>query len=74
MINSEKTIFNVPELCEYLHISQSSARKLIRTNSIPYYRVLSKIFFDKHAIDNWIEKQQDENSNQSLKADWEMRL
>lgn len=74
MINSEKTIFNVPDLCEYLHISQSSARKLVRTNSIPYYRVLSKIFFDKNAIDSWIEKQQNKNLHQHLKADWEMRL
>ena len=58
MTNSEKIIFNVPDLCEYLHISQSSVRKLVRTDSIPYYRVLSKIFFDKDSIDSWIENKQ----------------
>ena len=53
-----KTVFNVEELSEYLHISKSSIRKLVRTNQIPYYRILSRIFFDKNSIDLWIEKQQ----------------
>lgn len=58
MNNTEKIVFNVSEVCNYLHTSQSSIRKLIRTKQIPHYRILSRIFFDKEAIDMWINNQQ----------------
>ena len=64
MNNSEKIVFNVSEVCNYLHTSQSSVRKLIRTKQIPHYRILSRIFFDKETIDMWISNQQLNNLNQ----------
>lgn len=64
MNNSEKIVFNVAEVCRYLHTSQSSVRKLVRTKQIPHYRILSRIFFDKETIDMWISNQQLNNLNQ----------
>lgn len=64
MSTSEKIVFNVAEVCKYLHTSQSSVRKLIRTKQIPHYRILSRIFFDKETIDMWISNQQLNNLNQ----------
>jgi excisionase family DNA binding protein len=62
--NSQKIVFNVSEVCNYLHTSQSSIRKLIRTKQIPHYRILSRIFFDKETIDMWISNQQLNSLNQ----------
>lgn len=66
MNNNEKIVFNVAEVCKYLHTSQSSIRKLVRTKGIPYYRILSRIFFDKETIDMWIQNQQLNNLNDCL--------
>lgn len=64
MVQSDlKIVFNVEELSNYLHISQSSIRKLIREKKIPYYRILSRIFFDKESIDMWIKNQETINLN-----------
>lgn len=58
-----KIVFNVEELSEYLHISKSSVRKMVRTKTIPFYRILTRIFFDKETIDIWIRNQQISNLN-----------
>lgn len=50
-------VFNVKELSEYLHCSQSTVRKLLRSNKIPSFRVANRIFFKKTLIDMWIQKQ-----------------
>ena len=64
----EKPVFNVEELSKYLHISQSSIRKLVRERKIPYYRILSRIFFDKETIDEWISNQEFNNLNISIES------
>ncbi|MBP3284390.1 MAG: helix-turn-helix domain-containing protein [Clostridia bacterium] len=56
-MESQKITFNVKEVSVYLRVSNSSIRKLVRTRAIPFYRVLSRIFFDKEAIDLWIANQ-----------------
>ena len=60
-MEDKKIIFNVSQLCEYLHTSQSSIRKLVRTNQIPHFRLLSRILFDKEMIDLWLNNQQLKN-------------
>lgn len=68
MQTNEKIVFNVSDVCKYLHTSQSSIRKLVRTKQIPHYRILSRIFFDKETIDVWIKNQQLNNLNDCLKV------
>ena len=48
---------NVKEVKEYLSVSESTIRKLVRENKIPYFRVASKILFEQEKIDQWIESQ-----------------
>jgi len=62
----ENEIFNVKEVAEYLHCSESTIRKLMKNNEIPYYRVAYRIFFKKQMIDNWIEEQCKENIKEAL--------
>lgn len=53
-----RKVLNVKELKDYLSVSESTVRKLVRENKIPYFRIASKILFDQEKIDLWIEKQQ----------------
>ncbi len=50
-------IYNVKEVAKYLNCSQSTIRKLLRNNQIPYFRVGYRIFFKKSLIDLWISNQ-----------------
>lgn len=54
----ERIVFNVKEVTKYLSVSESTVRKLVREKKIPYFRILSKILFDKEQIDNWISNNQ----------------
>lgn len=54
MVQIDKQIMNIKELCSYLNISQSMIRKLIYENRIPYFRIGYKYCFDKRIINQWI--------------------
>ena len=45
-----KEIYNIKELSNYLKISPSEIRKLVRQNQIPYFRVGNRIKFEKQSI------------------------
>lgn len=45
--------FNAKEVAEYLNVSLGQIRKLVRLNRIPYYKIETKLLFDKYDIDNW---------------------
>ena len=52
--NKMKEIMDMKELSKYLRCSDSCIRKLKRENKIPYFKISSKILFDKAKIDNWL--------------------
>lgn len=54
-------IFNVKELANYLSCSVSSIRTLVRNKEIPYFRIGSKLNFNKEAVDNWVHNQEIQN-------------
>jgi len=56
-----RKVLNVSELKDYLSVSESTIRKLVRENKIPYFRIASKILFDQEKIDLWIENQSNNN-------------
>lgn len=60
-----RKVLNVKELKDYLSVSESTIRKLVRENKIPYFRIAAKILFDQEKIDLWIENQQ--NNSLTLK-------
>lgn len=49
-----REVMNIKELSKYLKCSASCIRKLQREKKIPYFRVASKILFDKDKIDHWL--------------------
>lgn len=54
-------IFNVKEVANYLNCSVSSIRTLVRNKKIPYFRIGSKLNFNKEAVDNWVHNQEVQN-------------
>lgn len=50
-------VFNIKELADYLHCSESTVRKLVRNKVIPSFRIANRIFFRKNFIDMWINNQ-----------------
>lgn len=64
-----KEIYNIRELSNYLKISPSEIRKLVRQNKIPYFRVGNRIKFEKQSINGWIESLEKNNSRNSIFID-----
>lgn len=58
----ETDIFTLTELCEYIKLSKSSIRKLIKNKNIPSFKVLNKYFFNKKDIDKWLKDIQNKAS------------
>lgn len=54
-------VFTVKEVAEYLHCSVSSVRVLVRKKEIPHFRIGSKLYFNKDAVDNWVKMQELKN-------------
>lgn len=51
-------MLDVKQLSEYLNISISFIRKLVRKNEIPYNKIGAKILFPKSDVDNWLKNNQ----------------
>lgn len=49
----EDEIFNVKQAAEYLKISESSIRTLLRENNIPFFKVLNRYRFSKADLIDW---------------------
>lgn len=61
-----KYICNIRELSNYLQISTSQIRKLVREKKIPHFRVGNRIKFDLNEIDKWIENLQENEVKNSV--------
>ena len=53
-----KDICNIVELSNYLKISVSMIRKLVRQKEIPFFRIGNRLYFDLQKINLWVEKRQ----------------
>lgn len=53
-MHNERRLLTVRELAEYLCVSESTVRKMVRESRIPFTKILSKILFNKSIIDDWL--------------------
>ena len=51
-----KEICDIKDLSNYLKISVSEIRKLVRSKRIPHFRVGNRIKFDLKRINLWVEE------------------
>ncbi len=59
----DEIVFNTIEIAEYLRCSVTTIRRLVKKQKIPFFRIGSKIYFNKKIIDNWIYQQSINNIN-----------
>ncbi len=62
-----KEMMTVKELSNYICVSETTIRKLIRESQIPFIRILSKILFKKEDIDEWINKMNNQSSEKEIR-------
>ncbi|MNK84426.1 Helix-turn-helix domain protein [compost metagenome] len=53
-IKLEPQTLDVKEAAEYLRMSPWTVRDMVRTKSIPFFRIRSRIFFRRPDLDSWI--------------------
>ena len=53
LITEDSNTMNVTEIADYIGCSTSMVRKLIRTKEIPFYKLGTKIIFEKSQIELW---------------------
>ena len=51
---NQKEIFNFDEAAAYLNMSKSTLYKLTSSKSIPHYKPIRFVFFEKADLDKWI--------------------
>lgn len=56
-----KDILEIKELSNYLQVSISEIRKLVRQKNIPYFRIGNRLKFDLANINLWIEELEEKN-------------
>lgn len=50
----EKRFFDVRELTEYIHMSESYVYKMVSKKSIPHIKLGTRTLFERNQIDNWV--------------------
>lgn len=48
---------SIAELAVYLHVSEQTVRRLIRTREIPSFKVRNQIFVRQMDVDAWVDRQ-----------------
>ena len=61
-----KEICDIKELSEYLKISVSEIRKLVRAKRIPHFRLGNRITFDLKKINSWLDDLEAEESKKYI--------
>lgn len=56
-----KDILDIKQLSNYLQVSISEIRKLVRQKNIPYFRIGNRLKFDLANINLWIEELEEKN-------------
>ena len=46
--------FNVQELKDYIHVSESFVYKKVSKNQIPYIKLGTRTLFERNQIDAWV--------------------
>ena len=50
----EKKFFDVQELTDYIHMSESYVYKMVSKKSIPHIKLGTRTLFERNQIDNWV--------------------
>lgn len=72
-INRNAAIMNAPEAAEFLRISESTIRRLVKEKRVPYFRINSRCLFSRRALEQWtfslIEKPSGQPASQEVEIE-----
>ena len=66
---SERTIMNVPDVADFLRVSESTIRKLVKGKRIPYFKLEGRYLFYRSALEKWADDLTIEAEEGSTKGD-----
>jgi len=52
-IDGNAAIMSAPEAAEFLRISESTIRRLVKEKRVPYFRINSRCLFSRRALEEW---------------------
>lgn len=61
-----KIILDLKGISNYLNISESMIRKLVRERKIPYFRIGNRLKFDINEVNKWIKESQEKETLNSV--------
>lgn len=67
--NVQRLIMNVPEVADFLRISESMVRRLVKEKRIPYFKIQARFLFYRLAIEKWADNLTIEAEKGSSKDD-----
>ena len=62
----KKELCSIDDIAKYLNVSVPFIRKLVRSNSIPCYKLGNRLKFDIKEIDKWLENCKQEDRRKAL--------
>ena len=66
-------VLNINETANLLRVSVSTIRKLVKDNKIPYFRVAYHLYFNQDSLEQWVNTQEEINSQQIVYAQNEIK-
>ncbi len=66
---SERMIMNVPDVADFLRVSESTIRKLVKEKRIPYFKLEGRYLFYRGALEKWANDLTIEPEKGSTKGD-----
>ncbi|MCL6456981.1 MAG: helix-turn-helix domain-containing protein [Gorillibacterium sp.] len=65
-----RNVFSLKEASAYLHISESTLRRMIETQEIPFFRLRGQLFFRQSDLDTHIDLLVSQNAKEARTHDW----
>lgn len=59
-------ILTITETAKLLHCSVSNIRNMVRNNEIPFFRLGTRIYFNKETIANWLHTKEIQSLNSKI--------
>ena len=67
LLSLSKPVFNIDELCQFTGLSKSTIYKCSMLGTIPHYKKLKHLMFDREEIISWLKENRGHNVDE-LKA------
>ena len=64
LLNLQKAVLNINEVCQLTGLSKSHLYKLTMTGKIPHYKQAKHLYFDRVEVENWLKENRGFNTKE----------